>query len=817
MGDDEVDRSVASVTRSLEAALKIVGIAIRVLVGSLSTLQVATAQFATNVIVPQSRVVAANGATSAIRVAQITAEIDIAQRVGVTALSIDLENLSAIQQEAELLIPVPDDAVLRSFDFTGKSQEPTTQLLPRGAAKATYDSLVSRVRDPALLEFAGRATVRSSVFPIPPREKMRVRLVYEHLLPADGDRIDYELPRSEIHSGSVPWRVEARIQAIRPISTVYSPSHAMKTERLAPNALRLRLSNDDTQEPGSIQFSFLIEGDGVNGSFYAYPDPRSDGGYFLLLGGVPVTRDPTLEQARRREVIVVLDTSGSMAGPKLEQAKAAALQVLEGLEEGESFNVIDYDDLVAAFATAPVPKSANTMTLARQYVARLGANGGTNIDGALAHALAQDHDVETLPIVLFLTDGLPTVGVKSESTIRDNAKAANRHARRIFTFGVGDDVNAPLLDFLASSSRAASAYVRPSETVEKRVSEVFAKLKGPILASPQIALFDVDGNAADARVSELMPATLLDLYDGDELVLAGRYRGKEPLFLELRGDYFGTERTFRFRLNPDRASLTAAFVPRIWASRRIGYLIDQLRQDGAAPAAGSASNPVDGELLAEIYRLSSEFGVMTEYTAFLALEGTDLRADALNLDRMDANVRTRLQNIRSGRAAIAQSQNARSQSSQQRGNRRNRMVDATLKEVEIGGVAQIADRAFYRRGERWVDSRLPRAKDATPPDEVVTFGSARHDAIFGTLLAQGRQAVIALKGDLLLEIDGKRVLLLGPRSSATSQASAAPAPTNAASQASAPNPPTTAVPEPAQSDAAPATPPETTPVKTQSP
>lgn len=804
--------------------MKIVGFAVRVLVGVLSTIPLASAQFATNVIVPQSRVVAANGATSAIRVVQITAEIDITQRVGVTALSIDLENLSSAQQEAELLIPVPDDAVLRSFDFTGKSQEPTTQLLPRGAAKATYDSLVSRVRDPALLEFAGRATVRSSVFPIPPRDKMRVRLVYEHLLPAEGDRIDFELPRSEIHSNSVPWRVEARIQATRPISTVYSPSHALKSERLAPNTFRLRLSNDDAQEPGSIQFSFLIEGDGVNGSFYAYPDSRSDGGYFLLLGGVPVTRDPELERTRRREVIVVLDTSGSMAGPKLEQAKAAALQVLEGLNEGESFNVIDYDDLVSAFATAPVPKSTNTMTLARDYVARLGASGGTNIDGALAHALAQDHDVETLPIVLFLTDGLPTVGVKSESLIRDNAKAANRHARRIFTFGVGEDVNAPLLDFLASSSRAVSAYVRPSESVEKRVSEVFGKLKGPILASPQITLFDVDGNAADARVSELMPANLLDLYDGDELVLAGRYRGKEPLILELRGDYFGTERAFRFRLNPDRASLTAAFVPRIWASRRIGHLIDQLRQDGAGPpSAGSASKPVDGELLAEIYRLSSEYGVMTEYTAFLALEGTDLRADALNLDRLDTNVRTRLQNIRSGRAAIAQSQNARSQSSQQRGNRRNRMVDATLKEVEIGGVAQIADRAFYQRGERWIDSRLPRSQDATPPDEIATFGSERHDAIFRTLLAQGRQAVIALKGDLLLEIDGKRVLLLGPRSSATFPTAAAPTPTpNPASTTNAApvpptNPATSAVPTAPPAEVTPTKPSESPPVKTQSP
>lgn len=730
----------------------------------------ANAQFAANVVVPQSRVVTAAGSTSPLRLIQVTAEIDIVHRVAVTALSLDLENVSTTQQEAELLVPVPDEAVIRSFDFTGGAQEPTTQLLPRGAAKSTYDSLVSRARDPALLEFAGRAAVRSSVFPVPPRGSMRVRLVYDHVLPADGDRVDYELPRSESLVSGTPWRVEARIQSVKAIATIYSPSHSFAVERTSANVARLRLSGTASSDPGSIQFSWLVEGDGVNGSFYAYPDVGTDDGYFLLLGGVPVTRDPEKERARKREVIVVLDTSGSMAGKKIEQAKAAALQVLEGLDDGELFNVIDYDDMVASFATVPVPKSESMMANARRYVSSLGANGGTNLDGALKLALAQEHDAESLPLVLFLTDGLPTVGEKSEVAIRDNARATNHHARRIFTFGVGDDVNAPLLDILASSTRATSAYVRPEESVEKEVSEVFARLKGPILASPRIAVFDTAGAPADARIRDVLPALLPDLYDGDELLLAGRYRGKDPLFLELTGDYFGVERSFRFRLVPERANLAAAFVPRIWASRRIGVLVDELRQQGASPDSvameTSAAPSRHSELLDEVYRLSREFGVMTEYTAFLALEGTDLTADALNLNRLDSTVRNRLQNVRSGRAAIAQSANTRGQANQQRVNRRNRIVDATMKEIEIRGVAQIADRAFYQRGERWVDSRLPRTQDPLPPDEVVSFGTPRHDALVGRLTAQGRQGVVALRGDLLLELDGKRVLILGPRSSA---------------------------------------------------
>src|SRR6185295_2972412 len=114
----------------------------------------------------------------------------------------------------------------------------------------------------------------------------------------------------------------------------------------------------------------------------------------------------------------------------------------------------------------------------------------------------------------------------------------------------------------------------------KKVSEVFAKLKGPILASPRLSVLDVDGKPADQRVADLLPSTLPDLYDGDELLVTGRYRGKDPLLVELAGDYLGEAKAFRFRLVPDQANLQASFVPRLWASRRIGELVDQLRQSG---------------------------------------------------------------------------------------------------------------------------------------------------------------------------------------------------------------------------------------------
>ncbi len=704
----------------------------------------ARAQFARNVVVPQSRSIATGGGATSIAIVDVGADVDVMQRVAVTSLTIHLRNLAATVEEAEILMPIPDGATIRSFDFLGKSSEPTAKVLPVDEARRTYESLVSKIKDPAILEFAGRAMVRSSVFPVPGKGTQTVRLVYEHLLEGDGDRIDYELPRSEsLAACAIPWRVEVRLRASKPIASAYSPTHSFQQIRVAENELRLRLMLDAAREPGPIDFSYLLQGDGVNGSYFLYPD-RGDDGYFLLLGGVPVKRDPKLEKSRKREVVVVLDTSGSMAGTKIEQAKAAALQVLEGLDEGERFNIIDYSDQVRSFESEPIAKTKDAVLRARGYIETMKALGGTNLHGALERALAQPHDEAMIPIVLFLTDGLPTIGVTDEATIRGDAETENKFRRRIFTFGVGDDVNAPLLDVIATRSRATSAYVRPNEAVEKRVSEVFVKLKDPILASPQIAILDTSGKPADARAVDLLPTPLPDLFDGDELVLTGRYRGKEPLVLEIRGDYLGTMRAFRFELNPAKASLECAYVPRLWASRRIGFLVDQLRQAGAVGKDAKIDEKANSEVANEVYRLSREFGVMTEYTAFLALEGTNLDAEKLNVGEMNRRIASRLQNVRTGRGAIVQAINTRGQAAQSQQNRRNRMLDSTFKNVEIQGVAQIGDRAFYKRGDRWIDSKLPRSADPITPAETVEFDSEAHRTLVGRLLMAGRQGVIAL-------------------------------------------------------------------------
>jgi Ca-activated chloride channel family protein len=720
---------------------------------------------ASQVIIPQARAFALGTTDRVVEIESVRARVAILDGTASTTLDIALVNPSARRAEAVLLLPVPAGAVVSAFAFDGSASEPTAQVMSADEARRLYDRIVAKVRDPALLEFAGYNLIRSSVFPVEPHGKQRVRLTYEHLPPRLGDRVDYVLPRSESLDLRCPWDIAVELETRGPISTVYSPSHEIAARRLSSNRFTVRLAGSAGLEPGPFRLSYLLQQGGVTASIFAYPDPSvggtGGGGYFLLMAGLPASIDDA-EIRIKREVTVVIDRSGSMAGEKMEQARAAALQVLEGLDVGEAFNIIDYSSSVASFASRPVIKDSRTAAAARRSLAAIRPAGGTNIHDALLEALNQPPTASMLPIVLFITDGLPTIGRTREVDIRDMVERVNVHKRRVFTFGVGHDVNVPLLDRMADRTRATATYVLPQEDVELKVARVFSRLYGPVFANPTLETLDTGGAVSTRLVRELIPHQLPDLYEGDQLILLGQYTGRGPIVFRLRGNFLGRERTFKFTFGLDTATTRNAFVPRLWASRRIAYLVDQVRQAGA-----DRTNPfgVDlpeqryRELVDEIVRLSTEFGILTEYTAFLATEGTDLADFHGLVTGCRSQLEQKAVQTRSGRGALSQGLNFNRQKGQAALNYRNRFVDQQLNHVEITTVAQRCDRAFFRRGERWIDSRLISVHQWMQPHEVLIIGSPEHASLLRRLAGEGRQGVLSLSGEILLEVDGRAVLV----------------------------------------------------------
>ena len=710
-----------------------------------------------HVVVPQMRVIAPPSTTPIIRLERVAADISFGTDIATTTVKLQLSNPTGSMQEAVVVMPIPADATIRSFRLEGLGDEGVAKLLPREDARKIYDDIVRSMRDPGLLEFEGYGAIRSSVFPVPANGTQTAEIVYEQILGFDAGRRDFELPRTGIlGSGGAPeWSITLRFKDKLDEALLFSPTHELKRSDQCAQCW----SVVDSAAPGPFIASILPQApaDGLGASLVAYPDPDGDGGYFMFVAAPPKPDAATL----KREVTIVIDRSGSMRGDKLEQAREAALQIVAGLEMGERFNIIDYSDTVEAFADAPVVKSRDSAERASAYLEAITPGGGTNIHDALLEAVRSPTQRGFLPMVLFLTDGLPTIGPRSEIEIRDAVAKHNENKRRIFTFGVGFDVNAPLLAEVASSSRGASTFVRPNEDVEVKVGQVFRRLEGPVLAEPEIS-FDARGRVGAPPIWDTTPSALPDLFDGDRVTVFGRYRYATPIDVTLTGRVGDEPARYTVTFAFDNASMRHSYVARMWASRKIASMVSEIRR---ASADGSGTESMQ-ELVDEIVRLSLKFGILTEYTAFLAVEPEFAERVLSAEDAMEA-VGERLDRrapARVGRGAVNQEMNMARQSAAPASEvGRNRFLDADMNEVEVQSVQQIASGAAFNRRGRWVQAELLEVEDEEP-DETVEFGSDRYFELARTLAGQGRQGMIAVRGDVLLDVNGRRVLVRGPRS-----------------------------------------------------
>ncbi len=697
----------------------------------------------------------------------VSARIEIRDQIAMTTLELSLTNPASTQQEAQLLLPVPDGVVVRSLHYDGVGPEPKAEILDKAQARAIYDAIVRSMRDPALVEFYGSGVIKVSAFPIPPGKTQKLSLTYEQVLTQDAGRIDFTLPRSQsLAVAGTTWTISASIRDARGVASVYSTSHDIATTRIDSNHIDVALKDAAAAQSGSIRLSYVIQPsaspDGPVVTMSAYPDPSlSPGGGFFMLMVSPPANLPPATQRQQREVTIVLDRSGSMRGDKIKQALAAATQVVSGLADGERFNIIDYSDSIASFAPSPMVKDARTTKEALTYINAIQANGGTNIHDALMEALSPKAADGTLPMVLFLTDGLATVGVTNEVLIRDAVKKTNTHGRRIFGFGVGLDVNTPLLSNISAGSRGATTFVLPDQDVEVAVSQVFRRLAGPVLASPALRAVGKDGEPQPNLVRDTYPRELPDLFEGDQLVVLGQYIGDHPPAFTLEGSYLGTTRTFSIGADLASASVSPrnAHVPRLWALRKVAALVDEVRQAGAS---GGVADGRMKELTDEIVRLSKQYGILTEYTSFLAKEDTPMpTAAAAGLALTDA-LATRSMD-RAGAGSVNQEENVmKSQRSLSASAAGKSYLNERLERVEITTVNQIADLTFFKRpNNRWVDARLLDQEDQAP-DQTIAFASPEYDALVDQLIKEGRQAALAQRGEIYLQVSGKRVLVQAP-------------------------------------------------------
>ncbi|MFT5424756.1 MAG: Ca-activated chloride channel family protein [Phycisphaerales bacterium] len=718
--------------------------------------------------------------SQAVSVSSIAATIKIKDRVATTELAITLSNAARRPLEAQLMLPVPSGSAIKKFGLDGLN-EGTAELMTAEQAKMIYRDIVRKMIDPGLLEFVGTALVKSSVFPVPAGGSQVFRVTYEEVLPFYNGRLDYALPKSEaLGAAGAAWSIDMTIESGQGLGPVFSPTHGVTSELDSDGRLSVRVANAGA--PGAFRLSAMMDqGDGM--ACLLYPDARvadGKGGYFMLVVDAPKPAKGAV--AIKRELTLVIDRSGSMANGKLEQAVAAAKQVIGGLAMGESFNIIDYADEVEQFRAEPIAKDAQTAKAAIAYLDSLVARGGTNLHDALLASLRQPATEGTLPMVLFMTDGLATVGVTDEATIRQSTNTLNASERRVFTFGVGNDVNAPLLSGIAEESRAAATYILPGEDVEVKVGQVFARLDGPVITDVQFSPYPRITGRLPVQARLVMPSSLPDLFDGDQIVIFGQYMTNAEMTFRLNGTGAdGKPWETSIKVDPDNARVSNSTVPRLWAQKRIASLLSEIRKSAAG---GSETNP---ELEDEIVRLSLEHGILSEYTSFIAAAEEDLgryrKKDEGGRYSYDLGAMNRrdLNDDRSGERAVQKqlaldsvnSPQAAPASVDPRGGIFNAERRSQTSFSSIGGnieaesferVKQVADRTLIRRGEQWVDSRILEDDEANPeglikPVREIAFDSDEYWELLETLVKSHRQGLLATAGELVLLIDGEQVLV----------------------------------------------------------
>jgi Ca-activated chloride channel homolog len=699
----------------------------------------------------------------------------------------EFTNLSHATLEAEYVFPVPPGAMVNAVTLMVDGKGMEGRLLRAEEARRIYDDIVRRQKDPALVEYVGRDFFRASIFPIPPGGARQLVLEYDQLLPKDGSTVELVYPLNTEKFSARPLRdvrVAVDVTSETGVGPVYCPSHDVVVTRSGEKRARAVFESKDVRPATDFLLYWGESSQAVSATLLTHWPRGEDRGYFLLLA------EPTLAdeaQARKpKDLTLCVDVSGSMAGVVFEQTRAALRQVVGGLSPDDVFNVITYSSGVVPLWDATRKATRENLKEALDFVESLRPNGGTNIDGALKAALAQPGTPGLPRVLLFLTDGRPTMGeTTNPDEIEKRVRQWNeRGAVRIFTFGVGTTVNGALLDRIALGNHGVPVYVRPGEDVERKVAALYDKIRHPVLT-------DVRVDFGGMQVSEVLPGVAPDLFRGGQLVLAGRFkRGGGPVDVVVSGRDGDHGREFHYKLTAggEGQGLRDDFPARVWAVRRIAELVDQIRIAGRR----------EPELVDEIVRLSTKFGIMTEYTSFLADETADH-------GRFDRNRDIASRSLSRAQEGASKDDAAGFAWAANQGERRGAdkappaaastpraatgsPADAPpppttpstpptadggrtlwkekeggrdVEELKVGVVRQVANRAFYKRAnvqkkaEVWVDAAVV---DAEKADEVVARWSPRFFELLSTT-SPDENARLAQDGDVLLRVAGKQILV----------------------------------------------------------
>ncbi|MFN8669148.1 MAG: VIT domain-containing protein [Gemmatimonadaceae bacterium] len=544
-------------------------------------------------------------------------KIALADRVLRYEVTEVFKNTSGRVAEADYVFPLPAGAAFEDLKLMINGELVSGETMTADRARGIYEEIVRRQRDPALVEWMGSGMLRTRIFPIAPGEEKKVVVRYQSVAEREGDalRVDYRRgtdpngsgamvrPGQRVDPSQLPGDTRrgeegewSRVRFVyRPGSNYgepYSPTHSLRTRE--EDGLR------SVEARGSAsEVTILLPLRRANAaalSVLAHA-PGGERGFALIT----VTPPAGTRRSMPRDLTFVVDVSGSMSGRKLEQAKAAGRALLETLRPEDRFRIIDFSTDVRSFRDGWTAATGDNLSDARRYLASLRAEGSTNISGALEEALGARANGDRLPLVVFVTDGEPTVGERNADAIAAMA-SRRRGDARLFSVGVSADVNANLIEQLAVEGHGTAHFVRDSESVERAVGLLARRLSTPVLTNVKL-------RADGVRLTQVLPAGDLDVFAGQDLVILARYEGDGNATLRLEGESVDGPVSWSTRASFPKRTRDNPFVARLWASQRVGWLAAEKRKRGGT-----------SEMDAEIKSLGERYGIPTEFSSYLVVE-----------------------------------------------------------------------------------------------------------------------------------------------------------------------------------------------------
>jgi Ca-activated chloride channel family protein len=644
--------------------------------------------------------------------------VKIENQVAVTDIDQVFYNPTENRLQGYYLFPVPKGSVLNKFSMFIDGKEVTAELLDADKARQIYEDYVRKMIDPALLEYTEQGLLKVRIFPINPHSEKRVKLSYQEILNKDNNTVEYTYPlNTEKFSASPLEEVSVKVKISSPerIKNVYCPTHDVDIVRNDNHSVTVSYEANNVKPNMDFRLFYAIEKSSIGMSLLTYGKGKEDGFFFLSLSPGFAAEE---QEIAEKDIIFVLDVSGSMAGDKLAQAKKALLFCIENLNAGDRFEVIRFSTRANALFNSLSPVNQSNRDKAEKFVENLKAIGGTNIEEALQLALGNKSKTNRPHFVVFITDGKPTIGEMDENALLKKIHEANRGNLRIFTFGVGYEINTHLLDKITENTHAYRTYITPDEDIEVEISNFYSKVSSPVLTDLTLTVEE------PVQISEVYPQKLPDIFKGASVTVLGRYRGNGVVRITLEGMVNDTRQSFSYTAGFGDRDETYEFIPSLWASRAVGFMLDQIRLFGE-----------NEELKKEIIEFARTYGIITPYTSYLIIEDEAKRVSRHDLQPQYQLLRQNVvndqefmlsteneyaeMNVKSGRAGVYSSETVQSMSgatSLEAGRQTDQRLSYRNAEGEKQNLVKqnlfVQGRAFYQAGDFWIDSYIQQNNDA---------------------------------------------------------------------------------------------------------